>query len=63
MHFWFFGRHCWSDNKPPSGVYKGTNGGLAISISACEDNQLAADTSVSKSFFFYDIFYGLRGLC
>ncbi|XP_023750682.1 metacaspase-1 isoform X1 [Lactuca sativa] len=35
----------WIDNKPPSGVYKGTNGGHAISISACEDNQLAADTS------------------
>ncbi|XP_024959843.1 metacaspase-1-like [Cynara cardunculus var. scolymus] len=35
----------WSDNSPPSGVYKGTSGGHAISISACEDNQLAADTS------------------
>ncbi|KAI3702184.1 hypothetical protein L6452_27910 [Arctium lappa] len=35
----------WLDNSPPSGVYKGTRGGHAISISACEDNQLAADTS------------------
>nr|XP_043629362.1 metacaspase-1-like isoform X2 [Erigeron canadensis] len=35
----------WLDNNPPSGVYKGTSGGHAISISACEDNQLAADTS------------------
>ncbi|XP_023750739.1 metacaspase-1 [Lactuca sativa] len=44
-HVYSTKEHCWSDNKPPSGVYKGTNGGLAISISACEDNQLAADTS------------------
>ncbi|KAE8668264.1 Metacaspase-1 [Hibiscus syriacus] len=35
----------WEDNGSPSGVYKGTNGGLAISISACLDNQAAADTS------------------
>nr|GEZ67005.1 hypothetical protein [Tanacetum cinerariifolium] len=35
----------WLDNRPPSGAYKGTSGGHAISISACEDNQLAADTS------------------
>ncbi|KAJ9552113.1 hypothetical protein OSB04_016158 [Centaurea solstitialis] len=35
----------WLDNSPPSGVYKGTKGGHAISISACEDHQLAADTS------------------
>ncbi|KAK8529761.1 hypothetical protein V6N13_102663 [Hibiscus sabdariffa] len=34
----------WEDNSPPSGVYKGTNGGLAICISACVDNQDAADT-------------------
>ncbi|KAI3827853.1 hypothetical protein L1987_01940 [Smallanthus sonchifolius] len=38
------GNH-WLDNRSPSGVYKGTSGGHAISISACEDNQLAADTS------------------
>ncbi|XWS39740.1 hypothetical protein CRYUN_Cryun18bG0080200 [Craigia yunnanensis] len=35
----------WKDNSPPSGVNKRTNGGLAISISACLDNQAAADTS------------------
>ncbi|KAL8239542.1 hypothetical protein R6Q59_016109, partial [Mikania micrantha] len=35
----------WLDNRSPSGVYKGTSGGHAISISACEDNQLAVDTS------------------
>ncbi|GJV07815.1 hypothetical protein Tco_1345471 [Tanacetum coccineum] len=35
----------WLDNSAPSGAYKGTSGGHAISISACEDNQLAADTS------------------
>ncbi|XVE93146.1 hypothetical protein REPUB_Repub01dG0165100 [Reevesia pubescens] len=35
----------WKDNSPPSGVNKRTNGGLAISIGACLDNQAAADTS------------------
>ncbi|GKF93631.1 hypothetical protein Tco_0283331, partial [Tanacetum coccineum] len=35
----------------PSGAYKGTSGGHAISISACEDNQLAADTSLMNSGF------------
>lgn len=44
-HVYSTKEHCWLDNKPPSGVYKGTSGGHAISISACEDNQLAADTS------------------
>ncbi|KAK2662959.1 hypothetical protein Ddye_001533 [Dipteronia dyeriana] len=34
----------WEDNNPPSGARKGTDGGLAISISACEDHQEAADT-------------------
>ncbi|KAI7731915.1 hypothetical protein M8C21_033173 [Ambrosia artemisiifolia] len=38
-------KNVWLDNSSPSGVYKGTSGGHAISISACEDNQLAADTS------------------
>ncbi|XP_022002507.1 metacaspase-1 isoform X1 [Helianthus annuus] len=38
-------KKLWLDNSSPSGVYKGTSGGHAISISACEDNQLAADTS------------------
>ncbi|KAK8518950.1 hypothetical protein V6N13_017793 [Hibiscus sabdariffa] len=35
----------WEDNSPPSGVEKCTSGGLAISISACLDDQAAADTS------------------
>ncbi|XP_048227279.1 metacaspase-1 [Ricinus communis] len=35
----------WQDNSPPNGTRKHTNGGLAISIGACEDNQMAADTS------------------
>ncbi|KAH6833276.1 metacaspase 1 [Perilla frutescens var. hirtella] len=35
----------WEDNSPPSGAYKGTKGGTAICFSACEDYQLAADTS------------------
>ncbi|KAE8721804.1 Metacaspase-2 [Hibiscus syriacus] len=34
----------WEDNSPPSGAYKVTNGGLVICISACVDNQAAADT-------------------
>ncbi|KAK3027470.1 hypothetical protein RJ639_041076 [Escallonia herrerae] len=35
----------WEDNAPPSGVSKGTSGGCAICFSACEDDQLAADTT------------------
>ncbi|PKI37850.1 hypothetical protein CRG98_041800 [Punica granatum] len=35
----------WSDNRPPSGATKGTMGGLAISLSACADAEIAADTS------------------
>ncbi|KAK9071721.1 hypothetical protein SSX86_008150 [Deinandra increscens subsp. villosa] len=38
-----------ADNRSPSGVYKGTSGKYVISISGCEDNQLAADTSASRS--------------
>ncbi|XP_076954206.1 metacaspase-1-like [Bidens hawaiensis] len=38
-------KNVWLDNRSPSGAYKGTSGGHAISVSACEDNQLAADTS------------------
>ncbi|XP_024019883.1 metacaspase-2 [Morus notabilis] len=36
----------WKDNSPPSGASKSTSGGLAICLSACEDHQLAADTTV-----------------
>lgn len=37
----------WKDNIPPSRIEKGTKGGLAISFSACADDQLAIDTTVS----------------
>ncbi|KAK5843988.1 hypothetical protein PVK06_000123 [Gossypium arboreum] len=40
-------KRMWVDNSPPSGVRKKTSGGIAYSISACEDNQIAADTSVN----------------
>ncbi|KAM1002328.1 hypothetical protein ACFX2C_002777 [Malus domestica] len=30
--------NAWKENIPPSGVRKSTNGGLAISLSTCEDN-------------------------
>ncbi|KAE8667897.1 hypothetical protein F3Y22_tig00112354pilonHSYRG00081 [Hibiscus syriacus] len=39
----------WIDNRPPSGVRKQTSGGLAYCISACEDDQVAADTSALNS--------------
>lgn len=44
---WVFNskRNEWVDNSPPSGAFKGTNGGRAISFSACRDDQMAADTS------------------
>lgn len=44
-------RGKWEDNNPPSGAYKDTSGGKAICFSACEDYQLAADTSVSCFLF------------
>ncbi|XVF67224.1 hypothetical protein PTKIN_Ptkin10aG0103100 [Pterospermum kingtungense] len=39
----------WIDNRPPSGARKQTSGGKAYSISACEDDQVAADTSAFSS--------------
>ncbi|KAK7368810.1 hypothetical protein VNO80_10840 [Phaseolus coccineus] len=38
----------WEDNKPPSKepIRKHSSGGLAICLSACEDNQTASDSSV-----------------
>ncbi|KAI3805093.1 hypothetical protein L1987_27140 [Smallanthus sonchifolius] len=44
-HVYSTKKNAWIDNRPPSGVFKGTSGGHAISISACEDDQLASDTS------------------
>ncbi|KAH9321054.1 hypothetical protein KI387_015693, partial [Taxus chinensis] len=39
------GQYVWEDHRPRTGVWKGTNGGEAISISGCDDNQTSADTS------------------
>ncbi|XP_019171581.1 PREDICTED: metacaspase-1-like [Ipomoea nil] len=39
----------WTDNKPPSGACKSTNGGMAICLSACQDYELAADTNAFSS--------------
>nr|ANB41191.1 metacaspase 1 [Hevea brasiliensis] len=39
------GRYFWEDHRPRSGVWKGTNGGEAISFSGCDDNETSADTS------------------
>lgn len=41
-------RKNWIDNHPPSGTEKGTRGGFAVCISACQDDKLAADTSAFK---------------
>lgn len=40
------GQYWWEDHRPPSGVWKGTHGGEAISFSGCDDHQTSADTSV-----------------
>ena len=50
-------RKRWKDNRAPSGAPKHTSGGLAICISACEDNQMAADTTVSHHY------YSIKYLC
>nr|AXQ06489.1 metacaspase [Vriesea carinata] len=39
------GQYVWEDHRPPSGVWKGTSGGEAISFSGCDDDQTSADTS------------------
>lgn len=39
------GRYVWEDHSPPSGIWKGTNGGEVISFSGCDDDQTSADTS------------------
>ncbi|XP_042491995.1 metacaspase-3-like [Macadamia integrifolia] len=43
------GAHWWQDQSCPSGVYKGTSGGLALCFSACDDSQTSADTNVFSS--------------
>ncbi|XP_071724428.1 metacaspase-1-like [Rutidosis leptorrhynchoides] len=40
---------AWANNHSPSGRFKSTKGGLAISISACNDAEFAADTSAFSS--------------
>nr|GLL39669.1 metacaspase-1 isoform X1 [Ipomoea trifida] len=39
----------WANNEPPSRTYKGTLGGKAICFGACEDHQMAEDTSAFSS--------------
>lgn len=39
------GQYIWEDHRPRSGIWKGTSGGEAISISGCDDDQTSADTS------------------
>uniref|UniRef100_A0A6N2MV95 Peptidase C14 caspase domain-containing protein n=1 Tax=Salix viminalis TaxID=40686 RepID=A0A6N2MV95_SALVM len=46
-HFYNREQKRWEDNSPPSGnARKHTDGGMAISISACQDHEIAVDTSV-----------------
>lgn len=45
--------HCtWEDHSYQSTTYKGTSGGLAISLSACDDHQATLDTMVSSHFMY-----------
>ncbi|XP_019173300.1 PREDICTED: metacaspase-1-like [Ipomoea nil] len=39
------GYYSWEDHRIPYGPYKGTQGGLALSISACDDHQNSLGTS------------------
>ncbi|KAK9989077.1 hypothetical protein SO802_029316 [Lithocarpus litseifolius] len=38
----------WEDNSAPSKARKSTSGGIAICLSACDDDKMAADTTVMK---------------
>lgn len=42
----------WEDHRYLSTTYKGTSGGLAISLSACDDHQSTLDTMVSSQFMY-----------
>ncbi|KAG8368668.1 hypothetical protein BUALT_Bualt15G0069700 [Buddleja alternifolia] len=42
------GYYNWEDHRLPYTAYKGTNGGYAISISACNDNQSSGVTTVGR---------------
>ncbi|CAK9163132.1 unnamed protein product [Ilex paraguariensis] len=39
------GLYGWEDQWIPQGGYKGTSGGIAISLTACDDNQNSGDTT------------------
>ncbi|KAL7157154.1 hypothetical protein ABFS83_02G058700 [Erythranthe nasuta] len=39
------GYYTWEDHGRQSAIYKGTNGGLAVSLSACDDHQVSVDTT------------------
>jgi hypothetical protein len=41
------GYYTWEDQTLSPYAYKGTSGGLALCISACDDNQTSVDTTVS----------------
>lgn len=43
------GYYGWEDHRHPRSGYKGTRGGLAVCISACDDDGNAADTSAFSS--------------
>ncbi|KAF4368332.1 hypothetical protein F8388_019049 [Cannabis sativa] len=43
------GFYNWEDQRNQS-IYKGTKGGVAVSISACDDHQTSADTDVHAGF-------------
>lgn len=40
------GYYIWEDQRCPTGGEKGTNGGLALCFSACDDDQTSLSTSV-----------------
>ncbi|ERN14650.1 metacaspase-1 isoform X1 [Amborella trichopoda] len=40
-----YGYYQWENHNPPSGAYKGTSGGEAVSFSGCDDHQKSSDTS------------------
>lgn len=42
------GNYRWEDQRRPSAAYKGTSGGVAVCISACDDHQTSSDTTVSR---------------
>ncbi|KAL5787701.1 hypothetical protein ACOSP7_004650 [Xanthoceras sorbifolium] len=39
------GYYRWEDQRLPTACYKGTSGGLALSITACDDHETSSDTT------------------